>query len=369
MKYATALLLLSSAVAQNPTPPPASIAKLAARAEAARQADQPDEALRLYTQALKIAPKWDAGWWHVGAIQYGRDQYPACRDAFRRFTALQPKMSLGFAFLGLCEFQTKDLPQSVAHLERAISLGLPNGEQITNVTNYHLAILHARSGDFERALRYCLVLARQGQPNPNVVAIAGIASLRRAIFPQDLPDKDRDLAFRLGSAVLAAGAKPPEEVNRMFDEIVRDYPSTPHVHYTYSTVLLVNESDRGIEELQKELKLDPSHLPSLISLGFEYLRRGDPQAAKPFAERAVKAAPNNFAARACYGRVLLSGDDADLPAAIRELEAAVKLAPESPQVHFSLASAYSRAGRHADAEKERAEFARLKEILAKENAP
>ena len=94
------------------------------------------------------------------------------------------------------------------------------------------------------------------------------------------------------------------------------------------------------------------------------MKRGEQAEAKPFAERAVKVAPKNFAARACLGRVLLEGSESDLPGAIRELEMAVKLAPDSPQVHFSLASAYSKAGRKQEAARERAEFARLKKLMA-----
>ena len=52
----------------------------------------------------------------------------------------------------------------------------------------------------------------------------------------------------------------------------------------------------------------------------------------------------------------------DIAGAARELEEAVKLAPASPEARFSLASAYSRLGRKADAEREHAEFKRLKSL-------
>ena len=49
-----------------------------------------------------------------------------------------------------------------------------------------------------------------------------------------------------------------------------------------------------------------------------------------------------------------------IPRATRELELAAKLEPTSPQVYLSLATAYGRAGRKADADRARAEFSRLK---------
>ena len=44
---------------------------------------------------------------------------------------------------------------------------------------------------------------------------------------------------------------------------------------------------------------------------------------------------------------------------VQELEQAVRLAPESPQVRFALVRAYSAAGRADDAARERAAFRKL----------
>lgn len=363
MRIAGAALVFATLLqAQGPPPPPAAAAKTAAAAAAARAAGRTDEALKLYRQALAVAPGWQEGWWQVGTIHYARNEFAPCRDSFRKFTALNGSVSAAFAFLGLCEFQTKEFAGAVNHLERAVRLGLPNGEQLSDVAIYHLALLHTRGGDFERALQFCTMLLKRSVQDPTLPALAGIAALRRPIFPHELPEADRDVAYRLGSAILSAGTKPAEEVMAQFDDVVRQYPNTPSVHYTYATFLLVNAPDRGLEELKKEIEVSPDHLPALVSLAFEYLRRGEPENAKAPARKAAAAAPGSFAARACLGRVLMESGDGDLAAAIEELEAAVKLAPDSPQAHFSLASAYARAGRKEAAARERAEFARLKKL-------
>jgi Flp pilus assembly protein TadD len=76
-----------------------------------------------------------------------------------------------------------------------------------------------------------------------------------------------------------------------------------------------------------------------------------------YAERAVKAAPNDFSTHLELGRVLLAKDD---PAkAGVELERAVKLAPQNPDARYSLGTAYLRLGRKADATRELGEFKRL----------
>jgi cytochrome c-type biogenesis protein CcmH/NrfG len=58
------------------------------------------------------------------------------------------------------------------------------------------------------------------------------------------------------------------------------------------------------------------------------------------------------------GRVLL--ESGEHMASIEHLEIAAKLAPDSPQVRLALSTAYGRAGRAADAAREREAFAGLK---------
>ena len=72
-----------------------------------------------------------------------------------------------------------------------------------------------------------------------------------------------------------------------------------------------------------------------MQIGFEYLKRGDGTAALPWAQQAVAAAPNAFPAHKALGQALL--ETGDVEGAIRELTAGVKLAPESPGLHFQLA--------------------------------
>jgi tetratricopeptide (TPR) repeat protein len=330
------------------------------KANAAREAGRFDDAVRLYRQAVAAAPRWAEGWWYLGTIYYDRNQYPACRDTFRRFVTLDAKAAPGFAMLGLCEFQTREVTPARLHLEKAMSLGLPAGQQLTQVAQYHLMALQTKAGNFERALQIAALLAQtsEGQ-TPDVIAVTGIAALRRAIFPQELPAEDRELAFKMGRALLLVAERRARDAKTLFEEIVATYPTVPNVQYVYGLFLLASEPDRGVEELEKELKLQPDHLPALVSLSAELLKRRDAAAALPYAERAVRLAPNNFAARATLGRILVELNRVD--AGIRELQYAVKLAPESAQVHFSLASAYAKAGMTAEAARERAEFARLRQ--------
>jgi tetratricopeptide (TPR) repeat protein len=122
-----------------------------------------------------------------------------------------------------------------------------------------------------------------------------------------------------------------------------------------------SDPDQALAAMKEELEISPDHVPALVSIAAEYLKRRDFKTALVYAEKAVNIAPESFAAKAILGRVLCEGD-IERVRGLNELETAVKLAPGSPQVRFALATAYAKAGRNADAARERAEFLRLQEL-------
>jgi len=93
------------------------------------------------------------------------------------------------------------------------------------------------------------------------------------------------------------------------------------------------------------------------------LKRDQYNDALPLAEKAAQLAPKLYAARNVLGRVLLELGQVDR--SIKELEEGVKLAPSSPEMHFALARAYTRAGRKDDAAREREIFKSLQDEFNK----
>jgi tetratricopeptide (TPR) repeat protein len=201
---------------------------------------------------------------------------------------------------------------------------------------------------------------KTGDAGPAVVEAAGLAGLRRPILPEDVPPGDKDLVDRAGRAVCAAAGHEPAEAPKLFADLLARYPKTPNVHYLYGSFLLASDSDAGLAEFQKEMELNPKHAEALVTTALEYEKRGEPEKAIPYAQRAVEAAPDFFAAHGVLGRLLANAGEVEK--GIKELEIARQQAPDSPQVHFSLAAAYAIAGRKEDAAKERAEFVRLKQL-------
>jgi tetratricopeptide (TPR) repeat protein len=355
----------TSATAKPAAPKPAAPAKAASpefnrlikEATEARQAERWEEAIALYDKALKLQPNYVEGYWYQGAAYYTLENHTACRDAFRKVTRLAPKNGAGYAFLGLCEFGLKDYDRSLQHLLQSRLLGVGDTPELGSTARYYAALLMTRNEEFEQALETLGEFAAEGNDNPRVIEGMGLATLRMPLLPSEAPPERREMMLMAGRASYLMATRNTAAAEKAFQSLVTRYPETPNVHYANGVFLLQEQADKAIEEFKRELELQPEHPASLMQIAFEYVNRGDAASGLPWAQRAVAAAPNSFAARKALGQALLETGNVD--GAITELLAGIKLAPESPGLHFSLARAYQRAGRTEDAAREREEFTRL----------
>ena len=323
----------------------------------ARAASRLDEAIALYSKAVAADPTWTEGYWHLGTIYYELDWFAEARDAFRRVVQQTAANGMAWAFKGHCEFRLKNYETALSDLLRARALGVGDKRELQALVIYHVAIMMSRFGDYELALQALNDFALAGNDAPKVIEAMGIAALRLPMLPEELPVEKREMVMMAGRASYFQAARTQVAGRRAFEELVRRYPDTTNVHYAYGVFLLTEEADEALKEFERELKVSPTHHLSMLQIAFEYIKRGEYEAARPWAKQAVEVAPNAFVARKAWGQVLLETGEVD--AAIAELEAGVKMAPDSPQMRFVLARAYQRAGRTADAERERAEFAAL----------
>ena len=347
----------AAAKAAPKTAPSAAFDKLVKEGTDARQAERWEDAIRFYAQAVKLRPDYVEGWWYQGTSLYALDRYTECRDMFRRVIRLAPQNGAGFAFLGLCEFGVKEYDRALDHLLQSRELGVGDVPELGSTARYHAALLMTRSEEFEQALETLGEFASEGNDSPRVIEAMGLATLRMPLLPSEAPPERREMVLMAGRGSYMMATRNTAAADSAFKALVARYPETPNVHYAYGVYLLQEQADKAIEEFKRELELQPGHPSSLMQIAFEYLKRTDGASARPWAEQAVKAAPRNFAARKALGQALLEMGEVD--GAIRELETGVKLAPDSPSLHFTLARAYQRAGRLEDATRARQEFTRL----------
>jgi tetratricopeptide (TPR) repeat protein len=331
--------------------------RVLAAATEARQALRWEEAIELYGKIIKLKPAYVEGYWYQGTAYYSLDNFAKGAEAFRKVVRLAPKNGAAYAFLGLCEFGLKDYDRSLEHLLQSRILGVGDTAELASVARYHAAILMTRIEQYEQALETLGEFAADGDDNPRVIEAIGLATLRMPLLPIEAPPDRREMVLMAGRASYMMATRNTAASEKAFEALALRYPETLNVHYAYGVFLLLEKPDKAIEEFKRELELQPGHPWSLMQIAYEYLKRGDAQTGLTWAQQAVAAAPNAFPARKALGQALL--DTGDVDGAIRELLVGIKLAPESPGLHFQLARAYQRAGRGEDATRERDEFTRL----------
>jgi tetratricopeptide (TPR) repeat protein len=346
-----------SAAAKSARAPSPDFEKVLAAATAARQAERWQEAIALYEKVVALKPDYVEGYWYQGTAHYTLDNFPRCAEVFRKVVTLAPKNGAGFAFLGLCEFGLKQYDRSLQHLLQSRILGIGDVPDLGEVARYHAAILMSRTEQYEQALETLGEFAAGGNDNPRVIEAMGLATLRMPLLPIETPPDRREMVLMAGRASYLMATRNTAAAERAFEQLATRYPETPNVHYAFGVFLLQEKGEKAIAEFRRELEIQPGHAWSLMQMAFEYLKQGDAAAALPAAKQAVTAAPNAFPARKALGQALL--DSGDIDGAIRELEAGLKLAPESPGLHFTAARAYQRAGRLEEATRAREEFTRL----------
>lgn len=153
------------------------------------------------------------------------------------------------------------------------------------------------------------------------------------------------------------------ELQGKWDEAEKDYrkilaqdPKYPGIHSRLARILLSKPNppadfqETAKKELQEELAIDPSNAGAEYILGELARQGGDLDAAIAHFTKASQLDPNFGDAFLGLGTSLLT--EKKYAEAIPPLEVAVKLQPENPAGHYSLATAYTRTGRKEDAQKE-----------------
>jgi len=197
---ASLLFLLPSGVLQAPAPRTA-FDRLVKRAEEARTSDRLPDAVRLYREAVSLRPSWSQGWWWLGSICYEQDRFPEAQEAFKRFIATsKADVTPAYAFLALCEYETRDYERAAEHFGIWVRKGLPGNVQLIEVASFRWALLLTRGGNFVQALFLLEEKAKRYGVSPSLVEAMGLASLRMKDLPEEYPSDRREMVWLAGQA-------------------------------------------------------------------------------------------------------------------------------------------------------------------------
>lgn len=355
------LALLLAATPGATAEPTKSFEQIARLADAARVADQVQQAIDLYGEGVRLRPAWNEGWWELGSLFYDQDRFPEAEASFRRFVATSAKPGPAYAFLGLCEYETKQYDRSLQHFRMWAGTGWAGTPELTDVAVFHFALLLTREGRFVEALYLLATEAQRRGRSPAVAEAMGLASLRMKNLPEDYPPERREIVWLAGNSALYA-ALPPNDFDRADEyahRLLLHYDQAPNTHYFLGTLLSFEgkKAEAG-KEFRRELGISEQHGAALLELARLDLEADQLAEAASFAKRGVELEPKNPEAHHVLGRVLLATDHVQESA--KELEIAKQLAPDSATIRSHLAMAYYRLGRKAEAKAETAAFTELK---------
>ncbi|MGO9087233.1 MAG: tetratricopeptide repeat protein [Candidatus Sulfotelmatobacter sp.] len=339
--------------------PGESFEALAKTADQAREADRLSDAIDLYSKAVRLRPSWVDGWWWLGSIYYEQDRFSEAATPFKRFIALSPKPAPAYAFLALCEYETKDYPRALHHFQLWGKAGSPANDALLDVAGFHWAVLLTRIGRFNEALLLLATKAQKLGATPALTEAIGLASLRMAFLPEDYPQERREAVWLAGMATFYCLKGDFPRSDNSADRLLQHYGQEPNVHYFRGTLLRFEQRlDPAAEEFQKELQISPGHASALTEWAVARIEADRPAEALAPARRAVELDPQSARAHYILGRALL--ETGSYQESAHQLEIAKGLAPESSRVRFALSNAYKRLGRQQDSKREQAAFLALK---------
>ena len=247
-RTASCLLILSvSLVAVAPSAAAQDFEDLTSRAAAARDADRPEDAIALYTQALRVNPNWPEGWWNLGVLNYHADRYGEGRDAFRRLVTVDPMAGAAWAFLGLCQFNTGELDDSLASLSRAATLGISGSLELLTSARLHLALLLSRFERFDESFLLLFDLAYQQPESRAVVDALGIAALRLPYLPKEVPADQIGMVRLAGQAMAALADFRLDKARKTYRILLQQYPGRPEVLRANPDQLISGGPEGGFE--------------------------------------------------------------------------------------------------------------------------
>jgi predicted Zn-dependent protease len=330
---------------------------LAAKAEAARDANQLDVAISLYRRGLGLKPSWKDGWWSLGTIYYDRSEYSKAIPAFRRLLEADPKNGTGYAMLGLCEFELGQDEASLRDIQTGLRFGLLTDEGLRKVVLYHEGILFLRQSRFGSAETALSLLASYGVRDDQLAQALGMAVL--SIPPQGLSQESQQRAVVLwaGRAEILGAQKELDKGGNIYASLVAQAPQFPNLHYAYGRYLLAaHQSDKAVSEFQQEIKNNTHHVRSYLYIAATRYRIDSADGVK-YAEEAVQLDPALPFGHYMLG--LLYADTHEYAKAIPELELASKQMNPRADIYYALGNAYARVGREQDATHAREAFRRL----------
>jgi tetratricopeptide (TPR) repeat protein len=140
-----------------------------------------------------------------------------------------------------------------------------------------------------------------------------------------------------------------EKADEELMKIYTIYPKYPNLHfYKGALYSIMGNQQKAVDEYSAELKNNPNNVATLIALGKELVKGGNPAQAMTYLNKAMELAPKNSEAKAegAYTTYLLK----NFPGSIALFNAAIRLDPGNALLYRRLGNTYRDSGDRINAQ-------------------
>ncbi|HVW83452.1 MAG TPA: tetratricopeptide repeat protein [Bryobacteraceae bacterium] len=347
--------------------PAQQIAAHASQAQQFLKNNRPDLAAREYAAIVALDANNLEAHTNLGVLFYFNADYAKAAPQLRAALKLRPDLWKIEALLGMAEKRLGQIAEATADLEKAFAK--IDEQKLKIESGMQLIEIYYASHDLDKAAAVVSVLRQIKPTDPDILYAA------HKIYADQADETMLSLAM--------ASPESPRMRQMMGDELarqgniegaIRNYrdalkadPHLPGVHFRLAEMLNNSSGPTDRKAAEKEymaaLVDDPRDAKSETRLGEIAFGRSDLKGASAHFSKAVELQPDDPDANLGLAKTLMSMQDPKKAAPY--LERAAKLDPYNAAIHFRLASLYRETGRAADADREIAEFKRLRAMKDK----
>jgi tetratricopeptide (TPR) repeat protein len=334
------------------------VEKLYSTAKEAQARGDQEEAIAKYESILQIAPRLGAAYNNLGLLYFQRREYAQAVAILEKGLKIDPAMSSASALLGISLYELGAYQQARPRLEAALRANPKD-------TNAELFLANdlVKLGDLEGAARHLQGLAQQKPRDQEVLYLLGNVYMHLSeltLSKMNAIDPNSVFVHEMSGEIM--------ESMKNYDGAVVEYKKAieiaPHQQGTHfklgNTYWLLGEWDAAIQEFRSELVNDPANCKAQAQIGnIRIAQRMDFEAGLADVDKALASCPSLVQARVDRGRALLKLNRNE--EAVKDLQAAEKISPDDPGVHFFLAQGMRALGRSQDAQTEMQIFSKLEE--------
>ncbi len=314
------------------------------------QSGRLEEAAGKYSELLGLRADYVPALSNLGSVYLRLGRFEDAAAQFRRASTLQPEHFGIRLNLALALYNQSRLPDAIPELEK-LHAQQPANEQVTLLLGDCLL----RMGENRRVID--LLASREGSDNRAVAYLLGSALIRDSQITRGQRIMDR--LFRDGSAeglMLLGAAQIAAQENKKalatLEQALAANSKLPELHSLYGKAKLTDGDPAGAKDaFLQEIALNPTDFEANLQLGALCRIEKDFEKAAEYLGRAEKMRPHSLALKYQLANLRLS--TGAVAEAIAMLEEVTRDAPGFVEGHITLATAYYRAKRKVDGDRER----------------